>query len=163
MGATAPDINLSASTHEATRHPAASDTAPRQFITSALVKPEQFQDLWNGTTTSPERELAAAVLEMAAADLHKHRYSRGRHDQQLYWRAYDWVASENQNWPFSFVNLCELLHLSPEALRASLLRVPAHDPVVGPTRSAPGRRAVVRTPDRDARAPVGSASSASGG
>jgi len=34
---------------------------------------------------------------------------------------YQWVASDCRQWPFSFVNICEILDLSPQALRAQLL------------------------------------------
>ena len=35
--------------------------------------------------------------------------------------AYKWVASGDRSWPYSFVNLCEALKLSPEYLRAGML------------------------------------------
>ena len=79
----------------------------------------QFHDIWSGN--SPERELAAAVLETAAADLQSCRYAGRRRRQWMYWQAYEWVASIDREWPFSFVNICELLRISPEALRTRLL------------------------------------------
>ena len=87
-----------------------------------ILHPTQFRDIWNGEGRhSPERELAAAILEAAAADLCNYRYARRRRRQRLYWQAYDWVASDEREWPFSFVNICEFLRLSPAALRESLL------------------------------------------
>jgi hypothetical protein len=90
-------------------------------FSEVVLHPAQFRDLWHGDGHSPERELAAAVLDAAAADLQKYRYSRGRRRQRIYWQAYQWVASEDRTWPFSFVNVCEFLRLSPAALRARLL------------------------------------------
>lgn len=81
----------------------------------------QFRDAWAEQAPVPERELAAAVIEGAAADLRHYRFARTRDLQRLYCRAHRWVASENREWPFSFVNLCEVLRLSPEAVRAQLL------------------------------------------
>lgn len=86
-----------------------------------ILHPAQFRDIWNGEGYSPERELAAAVLEAAAADLRNYRYARRRRRQRLYWQTYDWVASDEREWPFSFVNICEFLCLSPAALREFLL------------------------------------------
>jgi hypothetical protein len=87
-----------------------------------ILHPAQFRDIWHGEGDSPERELAAAVLEAAAADLRNYRYARRRRRQRLYWQAYDWVASENRDWSFTFVNICEFLQLSPAALRERLLQ-----------------------------------------
>jgi hypothetical protein len=83
--------------------------------------PVQFRDLWVGSSDSPERELAAAVIAVAAHDLRTNRYARRGPRQRLYVRAYQWLTSEDREWPFSFVNLCELLKLSPAAVREHLL------------------------------------------
>ena len=91
-----------------------------------ILHPAQFRDIWNGEGHSPERELASAVLEAAAADLRNYRYARRRRRQRLYWQAYDWVASDNREWPFTFVNICEFLQLSPVALREQLLQPSVH-------------------------------------
>lgn len=86
-----------------------------------ILHPAQFRDIWSGEPSSPERELAAAILEAAAADLRNFRYARRRRRQRLYWQAYQWVASEDREWPFTFVNICEALRLSPSAMRERLL------------------------------------------
>ena len=89
-----------------------------------ILHPAQFREIWSGEGHSPERELAAAVLECAASDLRSFRYARRRRSQRLFWQAYQWVASDAREWPFAFVNICEFLCLSPEALRESLLDAP---------------------------------------
>ena len=92
-----------------------------EHLPNAILHPVQFRDIWNGEGHSPERELAAAVLENAVADLRNYRYARRRRRQRLYWQAYEWVASDAREWPFSFVNICEFLCLSPAAMREQLL------------------------------------------
>jgi hypothetical protein len=87
-----------------------------------IPHPTQFRGLWSGGHNTPERELAMAVLENAVTDLLRHRFTHCRYRQRLYWQAYEWVASPDWDWPFSFLNICECLRLSPEALRARLLR-----------------------------------------
>jgi hypothetical protein len=89
------------------------------FPRQAILDPAQFRDIWNGGSYSPERELAAAVLGAAVADLQKYRHAHGC--CRPYRQAYEWVAAVDREWPFSFVNICESLRLSPEALRAQLL------------------------------------------
>ena len=92
-----------------------------------LLKPEatmpvQFQEMWHGgRPITPERALVIVVLWQAASDLQKFRFARSRKQQRLYMEAYKWVASEDRSWPYSFVNLCEALKLSPEYLRIGML------------------------------------------
>src|SRR5262249_13446570 len=59
-----------------------------------ILHPSQFRDIWNGEGHSPERELAAAVLDAAASDLRNFRYARRRRRQRMYWQTYQWVASD---------------------------------------------------------------------
>ena len=61
------------------------------------------------------------MLAAAIEDLEKYRYARTRDRQRLYWQAYQWVASDDRQWPFTFVNLCEILHVQPDALRQRML------------------------------------------
>jgi hypothetical protein len=85
----------------------------------------QFERLWHGPKSlSPERQLAISVLWQAADDLQKYRCARRRRRQRLYMDAYRWVESDDRSWVFSFVNLCEVFNLSPQALRAELLGEP---------------------------------------
>lgn len=86
-----------------------------------ILHSTQFGDIWNGQGHSPERELAAAMLDAAASDLRNYRYARRRRRQRLYWQTYQWVASDDREWPFSFVNLCDFLRISPASLRERLL------------------------------------------
>ena len=87
-----------------------------------FVLPEQFADLWHRSRTiSGERALALAVLWQAVLDLHKYRFAKRRRQQRFYMEAYRWVASDDREWPFSFVNLCGWLGFCPERLRAQLL------------------------------------------
>jgi hypothetical protein len=100
--------------------------APRSaHLTDGILVAAQFRDVWNGAGQQPERALAAAVLDTALEDLERHRYAHGRSHQRIYWQVYQWVASDCREWPFSFVNICEILRLSPPALRKQLL-APEH-------------------------------------
>ena len=91
--------------------------APEQIL------PEQFHEVWCSTkTNTPERELAVSVLCQAALDLSKCRNAVKGRKRRLYREAYQWVLSDDRNWPFSFVNLCDMLSLSPPYLRRQLLR-----------------------------------------
>jgi len=91
-------------------------------LTPEVALPAQFHDLWHRSRAiAPEKALAIAVLTQAVLDLYKYRFAKRRRQQRLYMEAYRWVASDDREWPYSFVNLCDALDLSPESLREQLL------------------------------------------
>ena len=93
-----------------------------------LLKPEtilpaQFQRMWCGTAkTTPEKALPMAVLQQALEDLRNYQERRGTHARRLYRNAYQWMMSDDRRWPYSFLNICDLLGLSAGALRTEVLR-----------------------------------------
>lgn len=91
---------------------------------------QRHADVWGEETpaTEPgEREargeevLAAAVLKLAFEDLQKHRGATDVRRRRAFREAYVWVKSDERRWPFSFLNVCDMLELSPGALRTKLL------------------------------------------
>jgi len=69
----------------------------------------------------PEVALAKGVLAQAKNDLRRFRASQDGVGREIYVDAYSWIASDDLWWPYSFLNVCEVLHLSPEVLRTKLL------------------------------------------
>jgi len=70
---------------------------------------------------TPEKGLAAGVLKQAARDLRRFRAATKGVKRELYLDAYSWITAYDFSWPYSFVNVCGLLHLCPEVVRAELL------------------------------------------
>jgi len=68
-----------------------------------------------------QRELAAGVLKQAEQDLRRFHDAASPIERELYLDAYRWVMSDDFSWPFSFLNVCELLNLSPEDVRQELV------------------------------------------
>ena len=69
-----------------------------------------------------KRHLAAGILAQARRDLRRfHGANRGA-ERELYRDAHDWVVSDSCRWPFSFRNVCEMLNLTPENVRAEVFR-----------------------------------------
>ena len=90
---------------------------------------EPHVDVWGEETPASEqgeREasgaevLAAAVLRLAFEDLQKNKNASDVRRRRAFREAYVWVKSNERRWPFSFLNVCDMLDLSPEALRAKL-------------------------------------------
>jgi hypothetical protein len=72
--------------------------------------------------TNAKRHLAAGILAQARRDLRRfHGASRGV-ERELYRDAHSWVVSDGCRWPFSFRNVCEMLNLIPENVRAEAFR-----------------------------------------
>lgn len=65
--------------------------------------------------------LAKGVLVQAKQDLRRFRGDPDRIGREMYRDAYSWVASNDFAWPYSFLNVCQALGLSPEVQRAELL------------------------------------------
>src|SRR5205823_1869632 len=68
-----------------------------------------------------QRELASGILKQAAQDLRRFHGATSAIERELYLDAYRWVISDDCSWPFSFLNVCQLLNLAPESLRQELL------------------------------------------
>ncbi len=63
---------------------------------------------------TPEKGLAAGVLKQAAHDLRRFRGATKGFKWGLYLDAYSWITANDFSWPYSLVNVCKLLDLSPD-------------------------------------------------
>jgi len=70
---------------------------------------------------TPEKGLAAGVLKQAARDLRRFHAATTGVKRELYLDAYSWITAHDFSWPYSFVNVCKLLHVCPEVIRTELL------------------------------------------
>jgi hypothetical protein len=103
---------------------------PEDLLAPEPALPSQFHEIWHRTRfVAAERALVLSVLWQAVADLQKFRFARRRRQQRLYMEAYEWVHSPDRSWPYSFVNLCEVLNLPAEALSQQLLSLDLPAPI----------------------------------
>jgi len=86
----------------------------RSFVSEA---PDRF-------TEPSEKHLAIAVMMTAIDDLVKHRGNFSSEADRNHRDAERWVLSNDETWPYSFVNLCALLNLPVGELRTKLLGSP---------------------------------------
>jgi hypothetical protein len=77
---------------------------------------------------TPEKGLAIGVLKQAAYDLRRFRAATKAAEREVYLDAHSWVTAYDSSWPYSFMNVCKLLDLCPEVVRAELLA----DAALGP-------------------------------
>jgi len=87
-----------------------------------MIKPNLSDETVDALANSrPEAALAKGVLVQAKQDLRRFRTARDRIGREIYADAYTWVASDDFWWPYSFLNVCEVLGLAPDVLRTELL------------------------------------------
>jgi len=67
------------------------------------------------------KELATGVLKQAAADLRRFHGATSAVEREFYLDAYRWLTADDSSWPFSFLNVCHLLDLTPETVREELV------------------------------------------
>ncbi len=111
----------------------------------------------NGRGRCPELQLLAAILEDALKVLsHCPLRHRGRA-----WRdfleARQWLFEDNADWPFSFVNVCDLLGIDPVAVRhrlRPLIEIQTRPPTPAPHCSAAAEVSPAPAPAEPATAPV---------
>jgi hypothetical protein len=69
---------------------------------------------------TPEKHLAAGVLKQAAYDLRWYHAATSGVKRDLYLDAYSWITDNDFSWPYSFVNVCKLLDVCPDVIRAEV-------------------------------------------
>lgn len=71
----------------------------------------------------PERRLVAAVLYDAVLRFRKYGIRASERNRRLFAEVEAWFAADDADWPFSFVNVCDALGLSPDRIRQELYRL----------------------------------------
>ena len=73
------------------------------------------------TSETSQKDLAAGVLKQATQDLRRFNSATSAVERELYLDAYSWLISDDSSWPFSFLNVCQLLNLTPDIVRQELV------------------------------------------
>lgn len=91
------------------------------LLGSDIVMPEQFFDTMHRSAhLEPEKTLLLAILEDAIHNYRKYILAQDRVGQERFAEAEHWIMHAEDDWIFSFKNVCELLELDPEYLRHRL-------------------------------------------
>ena len=85
---------------------------PAQYFAQAAVD----------ASLQPEKRLMLAVLEDAVGTFQKYVNARERTAQKVFAEVEDWFRSDDQEWPYSFVNISHALGLEVAYLRRGLSR-----------------------------------------
>jgi len=87
------------------------------------VMPAQwFVDAGRAAAIQPEKRLMLAVLSDAVDIVMTAPGSTNVRRRMLFHETVAWIRSDDREWPYSFVNLCDGLGFEPGRLRAGLAR-----------------------------------------
>ena len=87
-----------------------------------MIKPNLSDETVEAVASSgPEVALAKGVLVQAKQDLRRFRAAQDDIGREIYADAYSWVVSNDLWWPYSFLNVCEVLGVASQVLRMELL------------------------------------------
>lgn len=95
-------------------------TDSSMFQPDTMLPSQYFAAMRKRVPQEAEYRLVVAVLEDAIDCFQKHRDARDAKTRQLFEDAAQWVASEDRTWPFSFLNICDVLGLDPAYVREGL-------------------------------------------
>lgn len=87
------------------------------LLASGEILPSQMP---SPSDWSPEKKLAGAVLAHTLLEIRDHH--RDAHYRRRVAQDLEWVGSNDTEWPYSFLPLCELFRLEPEYVRSIVVR-----------------------------------------
>jgi hypothetical protein len=103
---------------------------PTSLFQTDPVSNLQFFANFKKVSLEPERLLMLAVLEDAIKCVEKYANVKSGRNRTLFDETIDWIRSKNDEWLFSFENVCDALGLNAGRVRDALLQM-----VVGRCRS----------------------------
>jgi hypothetical protein len=115
---------------------------PFDVVLPDLMLPTQFEDARrNSHARPPEVRLIVAVLEDAVRCYRRYLNGTRPRARCIFRETDEWFAADEPEEPFSFVSICAILVIDPEAFRAGLQRQPAprQARAAAATRSAPSQ------------------------
>ena len=92
------------------------------FQADSLAAHQYFNTLHRKDGLGPEEKLMLAVLEDGISCFQKYLFAQDKGERRLFREARDWILEEDQEEPFSFETICEVLGIGPHYLRRGLLR-----------------------------------------
>jgi hypothetical protein len=87
-----------------------------------VLLPEQFFRQGAASQRSGERALMWAVFADGIECYRRNINAKSAPDRVAFLEAESWIFRNDYDWPFSFVNLCEVFGFDPRGVRHALLR-----------------------------------------
>ena len=97
------------------------DKVAHLFGPQTMLPDQFFEEMRRDHFVDGERALMLAVLEDGIRCFQEHLRDPRSNPRLLSEEAEAWIRSDDDKWPFSFVNVCEALGINPPTLRKALL------------------------------------------
>ncbi len=98
------------------------DNSTMLFEPDALMPEQFFANGGRDCGAANEKTLMLAILRDAVECHQKYALSRNPQTRDLFDEADEWIFSCEREWPFSFENICDVLGISSDYIRAGLER-----------------------------------------
>lgn len=92
------------------------------FQPDTLLPAQYFETVRRKTHLEPEKRLMLAVLEDGVLCFQDNAWAQTGKRKKLFEEAEEWILEEDNDWVFSFENICEVLGLNPQYVRQGLLQ-----------------------------------------
>jgi hypothetical protein len=92
------------------------------FQPDSLITSDYLNSIRRSTVLEPEKSLMLAILEDAIGCFQAYIDSQSPKGKKLFEEARDWIFDRNDEWIFSFQNICEVFGQDPDYLRMGLLK-----------------------------------------
>jgi len=92
------------------------------FQPDTLLPAEYLETTCRKAHLEPEKKLMFAVLKDAIDCFQDNVLAHGRRKKRLFREAEEWILTEDEDWLFSFENICEVLGFNPRYVRQGLIR-----------------------------------------
>lgn len=103
-------------------HYAAGELAESLFQPDTVAPAQFFDGLRRQAAVEPERELVLAILDDAVMCFQKYLKSTGEKERRILADTEEWFCTDDREWVFSFLNVCDILGMAPGYLRKGLLQ-----------------------------------------
>jgi hypothetical protein len=100
----------------------AEETLAALFVPDVLLPAQYMENLRRKTVLEPEKRLMRAMLQDAISCFQTYVAMPGGRRQRMFNDAEEWIMATDEEWIFSFVNVCETLGFDPVYLRQGLRR-----------------------------------------
>jgi len=86
-----------------------------------VLAPDQYLEIFSRSNNlEPEQELMLAILTDAIECILKYCEEPIPIRAKLFSEAHEWLFNQDENGPFSFLNVCEILNFDPSYLRRGI-------------------------------------------
>jgi hypothetical protein len=96
---------------------------PTSLFQADPVSNHQFFANFKKVSLEPERLLMLAVLEDAIKCVEKYAKVKSERNRKAFDETIDWIRTQNDEWLFSFDNVCDALDFNAGRLRDALLQM----------------------------------------